>query len=244
MKQMLDRRSDGEIQHELQQAKATRLGQLATAGQEILEGLRTYARLVEFLVVICIIAIVAAFLWPTYLQARHVAYVTTCLEKLNQLGMAMEMYHIDYDEYPPAEEWHVALSGHLGDFEEGVDPYAGEGEAAPGGQLGDFEERLNPFKCRLDHSADPTSYFYVPRSVLPWRHRGAPPTDVPVLVDELYHPAKATILWYDGHWTAVDKLDWIKMRSVDYQIRRDTQHPEWFFFVPRPAQMSEREAQP
>ncbi|MCK4323751.1 MAG: hypothetical protein KAW89_04425 [Armatimonadetes bacterium] len=241
---MLDRRSDREIQHELEQAKATRLGQLATAGQEILEGLRTYARLVEFLVVIGIISIVAAFLWPTYLQAKDAVYVTTCLEKLNQLGMAMQMYHIDYGEYPPAEEWHVALSGHLGDFEEGVDPYAGEGEAAPGGDLGDFEERLNPFKCQLDHSADPTSYFYVPRSVLPWRQRRAPPTDIPMLVDELYHATKTTILWYDGHQTAVDKLDWIKMRSEKYQIRRDPQHPEWFFFVPSSAQVPGQEAQP
>ncbi len=222
MKQMLDRRSDGEIQHELEQAKATRLGQLATAGQEILEGLRAHTHLIEFLVVISIIAIVAALLWPTYLQARDVAYVTTCLEKLNQLGMAMEMYHIDYGEYPPAEEWYVAL----------------------GKQMGVLEEGVHPFKCQLDHSADPTSYFYVTRSVLPWRQRGASPTDVPMLVDELYHPTKTTILWYDGHQTAVDKLDWIKMRSDEYQIRRDPQHPEWFFFVPSPAQMSEQEAQP
>ena len=241
---MLDRRSDREIQHELQEASTTRLGQLSTGGQELFEALRAHARLVEFLAVICIIAIVAAFLWPSFLKAKNAAYVTTCLEKLNQLGMAMEMYHIDYGEHPPAEEWHVALSGHLGDFEEGVDPYAGEGEAAPGGHLGDFEERLNPFKCRLDHSADPTSYLYVPRSVLPWRQRRAPPTDIPMMVDELYHPAKTTILWYDGHRTAVDKLDWIEMRSADYQIRRDPEHPEWFFFVPRPASESEQEAQP
>jgi len=219
---MLDRRSDREIIREAQDASATRLGQLATAGQEILEGLRTYSRLVEFLVVICIISIVAAFLWPNYLQARHAAYVTTCLQKLRELGLAMEMYHIDYGEYPPTEEWHVALDKHMGVFEEGVDP----------------------FKCQLDHSADPTSYFYVPRLVLPWRQRGAPPTDIPMLVDELYHPTKTTILWYDGHQTAVDKLDWIKMRSDEYQIRRDPQHPEWFFFVPSSAPVSEQEAQP
>jgi len=219
---MLDRRSDREIQHELQQAKATRLGQLSTAGQELFEGLRTHARLVEFLVVICIISVVAAFLWPRFLQVRHAAYVTTCLQKLNELGMAMEMYRIDYEQYPPAGRWHVALSGHLGDF----------------------EERLNPFKCRLDHSADPTSYFYVPRSALPWRQRGASPTDVPMLVDELYHPTKTTVLWYDGHQTAVDKLDWIKMRREEYQIKHDPEHLEWFFFVPIPPAESEQEAQP
>jgi len=219
---MLDRRSDGEIQHELELAKTTRFGQLATAGQEILEGLRTYARLVEFLVVISIISIVAAFLWPNFQQARHAAYVTTCLAKLNELGLAMEMYRIDYDQYPPAGIWHVALDRHMGVVEEGADP----------------------FKCRLDHSADPTSYFYVPHPVLPWRQGDWPPTDIPMLVDELYHPTKTIVLWYDGHQTAVDKLDWIKMRREEYQIGRDPQHPEWFFFMPSPAPMSEWEAQP
>ena len=214
---MLDRRSDREIQHELQEASTTRLGQLATGGQELFEALRAHARLVEFLVVICIIAIVAAFLWPSFLKAKNAAYVTTCLEKLNQLGMAMEMYHMDYDEYPPAEEWQVALSGHLGDFKEGVDP----------------------LKCQLDHSADPTSYFYVPDWVLPERQGDWSLTDIPMLVDELYHPTKTTVLWYDGHQTAVDKLDWIRTRREEYQIARDPERPEWFFFVPSPAWESE-----
>jgi len=244
VKQMLDRRSDREIQHELEQAKATRFGQLATAGQEILEGLRTYARLVEFLVVISIIAIVAAFLWPSFLQAKHAAYVTTCLVKLHELGLAMDMYRMDYEQYPPAERWYAALGKHLGDFEEGVDPYAGEEQAARGKGLGGFEERLNPLKCQLDHSADPTSYLYVPRSVLPWRQRNWSLTDIPMLVDESYHPTKTTILWYDGHQTAVDKLDWIKMRREEYQIKRDPEDPEWFFFVPSPAPMSGQETQP
>ncbi len=52
---------------------------------------------------VVIIAIVAAFLWPSFLQARHAAYVTTCLAKLNELGLAMEMYRMDYGGYPAAE---------------------------------------------------------------------------------------------------------------------------------------------
>ncbi len=219
---MLDRRSDREIQHELEQAKATRFGQLATAGQEILEGLRTYARLVEFLVVISIISIVAAFLWPNFLQAKHSAYVTTCLMKLHQLGLAMDMYRMDYEQYPPAGIWYAAL----------------------GKSVSAAEKEARPFKCQLDHSADPTSYLYVPKSVLPERQGNWLLTDIPMLVDESYHPTKTTILWYDGHQTAVDKLDWIKMRREEYQIKRDPEHPEWFFFVPSLAPMSEQEAQP
>ncbi len=64
------------------------------------------------------------------------------------------------------------------------------------------------------------------------------------LVDELYHPTKTTVLWYDGHQTAVDKLDWLKMRREKYQIKRDPEHPEWFFFVPSPVSEFRQEAQP
>jgi len=237
VKKMLDRRSDREIMREAQEASATRFGQLATATRDVLDALRAYTHLVQSLVVVSIIAIVAAFLWPNFLQARHAAYVTTCLVKLNQLGLAMDMYRIDYGDYPPAETWHVALGKHLGDFETETDPL--------GQRLGDFEgEDVDPFKCPLDHSADPTSYFYVPDWALPERQGDWSPTDMPMLVDESYHPAKTTILWYDGHQTAVDKLDWIKMRREEYEIRRDPEHPEWFFFVPSPAPVSEPEAQP
>ncbi len=219
---MLDRRSDREIQRELAQAKATRLSQMSSAGQEIFEAIRAHTHMVQFLIVVSIISVLVALLLPNFLQAKQAAYVTTCLEKLRQLGLAMEMYRMDYEQYPPAEQWYAAL----------------------GKPMDAAEKEARPFKCQLDHSADPTSYFYVPHSVLPPRQQKRPPTDIPMLVDELYHPTKTTILWYDGHETAVDKLDWIKMRREEYQIRRDPEHPEWFFFVPSPAVLFEQETQP
>jgi len=130
--------------------------------------------------------------------------------KLHQLGLAMDMYRMDYGDYPPAGRWYAAL----------------------GTSMSTAEKKARPFKCQLDHSPDPASYFYVPDWVLPKRQEGRSPVDMPMLVDESYHPNKTTILWYDGHETAVDKLDWIKMRREEYQIRRDLEHPEWFFFVP------------
>ena len=207
---MLDRRSDREIMREAQEASATRFGQLVSATRDMLDALRAYTHLVEFLIVISIIAIVAAFLWPNYLQARHAADVTTCLVKLNELGLAMEMYRMDYDQYPPAGRWYAALGRHLGDF----------------------EERLNPFKCRADTTSNATSYCYLDRSLLRGGQRKWTATNTPMLVDELHHPFKATILWYDGHQTAVDKLEWVHTRRDKYRIRRDLTHREWFCFIP------------
>ncbi len=97
----------------------------------------------------------------------------------------MDMCRMDHGDYPPVGRWYIALDEHMGVVEEGVDP----------------------FKCQIDHSADPTSYFCVPRSVLPWHQRGAPLIDIPMLVGELYHPTKTTVPWCDGHQTAVDKID-------------------------------------
>ena len=222
VKQMLDRRSDREIQQEIEQARAARLSQLSSAGQEIFEAIRAHTHMVQFLVVVGIISVLVAILLPNFLQAKQAAYVTTCLEKLRQLGLAMEMYRMDFDEYPPAEQWYAAL-------------------ARP---MSAAEKEARPFKCQLDRTADPTSYFYIPYAVLPPHQRQRPPTDIPMLVDELYHPTKTTILWYDGHQTAVDKFDWISMRREEYQIRRDPEHPEWFFFVPSPAASSEQGTQP
>lgn len=183
--------------------------------QEVFTALRAYTRLIEFLVVISIIAVVAAGLWPSLLQARHAAHVTTCLANLNQLGQAMEMYHMDYAAYPPAERWHQALRGHLGSFE---------------------DEKANPFKCAADTTSDLSSYCYLDLPLLPRAQRRRSSTDLPMLVDELHHPFKATVLWYDQHQTVVDKLDWLEMRRDNYRIRRDLAHPEWLCFVPIPSE--------
>jgi prepilin-type processing-associated H-X9-DG protein len=49
-------------------------------------------------VVIAIIAILAAILFPVFAQAREKARQSTCLSNLNQIGKACMMYEQDYDE--------------------------------------------------------------------------------------------------------------------------------------------------
>ena len=186
--------------------------------REVLVGtLRAYSRVVELLMATVIIVSMIAFLYPRYIQARQAALVTTCLEKLRELGLALDMYAIDYGAYPPSENWYRALRANIGPI----------------------KAKVEPLKCRADPTPAPTSYYYLDDSLLPPEQRTWPSGDVPWLVDELHHPLRATILWRDGHLTAIDKLDWSNLRSERYHIRQDVRHPDWYRFVPASPARSE-----
>jgi len=53
--------------------------------------------LIEILVVIAIIAVLAAILFPVFSSAKAAAKQTTCLSNMNQIGMALVMYDTDND---------------------------------------------------------------------------------------------------------------------------------------------------
>jgi prepilin-type N-terminal cleavage/methylation domain-containing protein/prepilin-type processing-associated H-X9-DG protein len=59
--------------------------------------------LVELLVVIALIVIVAALLFPVFAQARESARNTRCLSNLRQIAMAVMMYAADHDERLPVD---------------------------------------------------------------------------------------------------------------------------------------------
>jgi prepilin-type N-terminal cleavage/methylation domain-containing protein len=63
--------------------------------------------LIELLVVIAIIAILAAILFPVFVQAKHSAKRVACLSNLKQIGLANELYVTDYDDRMPwiPDEW-------------------------------------------------------------------------------------------------------------------------------------------
>lgn len=67
--------------------------------------------LIELLVVIAIIAILAAFLFPVFAQARDTARQAACLSNLRQLGMGTMQYAQDYDDYYPGQPYSAVVDG-------------------------------------------------------------------------------------------------------------------------------------
>ena len=58
--------------------------------------------LIEILVVLAIIGILAAILFPVFGAAREKARAAVCLSNYHQIGLAIQMYAQDADDLTPA----------------------------------------------------------------------------------------------------------------------------------------------
>jgi len=94
---------------------------------------RTAFTLIELLVVIAIIAILAAILFPVFAQARESARQIMCASNMRQMGLAAQMYLVDYDDtWFPAQSYEP-----LGPQFSAVKPWIGY-DNFNGGSLGDM----------------------------------------------------------------------------------------------------------
>ncbi len=57
--------------------------------------------LIELLVVIAIIAILAGLLLPALSRAKGTSYLAACSSNLKQMGTAMQLYTLNYDNNMP-----------------------------------------------------------------------------------------------------------------------------------------------
>jgi len=83
--------------------------------------------LIEILVVIAIIALLAAILFPVFSAAREKARQSTCASNMKQIGVGITMYSQDYDEtFPIGNEANTTGTGNTNWYFT-LDPYVKQG---------------------------------------------------------------------------------------------------------------------
>jgi prepilin-type N-terminal cleavage/methylation domain-containing protein/prepilin-type processing-associated H-X9-DG protein len=89
---------------------------------------RQYQRaftLIELLVVIAIIAILAALLLPALSRSKSEGLSTACKSNLHQIGIALNLYTTQNQQYPPWQPAFGGLNAHPGDWDYLLLPFAG-----------------------------------------------------------------------------------------------------------------------
>ena len=121
--------------------------------------------LIEVLIVIVIIGILAAILFPVFAVAREKARMATCVSNLKQIGSAFSMYMSDYEECFPAlpeylgsdiQHWHN-YSGSV-PFEANKvlnGSYNWSYDVNYVSQIQPYVKNMKVFKCKSDGNGSP-----------------------------------------------------------------------------------------
>lgn len=87
--------------------------------------------LVELLVVMTIIAVLAAIVFPVLVKAKQTADISECLSNMKQMGSALNMYLNEYDgRFPAAVPWGIPGSAEVGSdktIQELLSPFVRDG---------------------------------------------------------------------------------------------------------------------
>ncbi|HEX2951604.1 MAG TPA: DUF1559 domain-containing protein, partial [Armatimonadota bacterium] len=162
--------------------------------------------LIDLLVVIAIIAILAAILFPVFAKAREKARQTQCLNNLKQIGMGIQMYTQENDEKFPVA--FTEPSGNAnGIYDDGTDALQWRTD------IGSYVSAEKVFKCP-SVGKNTSGYYYGYEAFLSGRALGgfnARLNDIPVVGDaeapvlespseaSMRHNGKANWTFGDGH---------------------------------------------
>ena len=126
--------------------------------------------LIELLIVIAVIGILAAILFPVFARARENARRSSCQSNLKQVGLGIMQYAQDFDETcPQGVPARNSNASH-----NSVNNYGGVGTVGTGwaGQLDSYIKSAQVFKCPSDSSTPATG-----ASVISYAYNSAIPND-------------------------------------------------------------------